>query len=91
MKKKELCQVLVYLDDGACDRRLEPQTQSDTARKSQSKLLLPDFASEVYGFLERVHLGTSLTANRRLSALLSKLKNRLPVHHLLCQFEERAR
>ncbi|KAH7671574.1 hypothetical protein AAVH_42626, partial [Aphelenchoides avenae] len=52
-----------------------------------SKLLLPDFASEVYGFLDRLHIGTSLTSNSRLSALLSKLKTRLPLHHLKCKFE----
>ncbi|KAH7719191.1 hypothetical protein AAVH_13350 [Aphelenchoides avenae] len=54
---------------------------------SKSFLLQADFATEVYGFLDRAHVGTSLIANRALNELMLKLKNRLPVHHLMCEFE----
>ncbi|KAH7693790.1 hypothetical protein AAVH_39170, partial [Aphelenchoides avenae] len=53
----------------------------------KSLLLHADFATEVYGFLDRAHVGTSLIANRALNELILKLKNRLPVHHLMCEFE----
>lgn len=55
---------------------------------SESPLLLPDFAFDVYGFLDRAHVGTSLLANSDLSELIFKLRNRLPVHHLTCEFEK---
>ncbi|KAH7719190.1 hypothetical protein AAVH_13348 [Aphelenchoides avenae] len=58
------------------------------ARTSQSLLLHPDFASEIYGYLDRVHVGGSLTANRGLNGLLFALRHRLPAHHLTCKFEK---
>lgn len=54
---------------------------------SKSILLLPDFASDVYAYLDRVHIGTSLNSNSVLSEVILKLKTRLPVHHLMCEFE----
>lgn len=51
-------------------------------------MLIPDFASEVFGFLERAHVGSSLLANRDLRDVICQLKHRLPVHHLTCNFEE---
>ncbi|KAH7709071.1 hypothetical protein AAVH_23652 [Aphelenchoides avenae] len=58
------------------------------ARESKSMLLLPEFASEVYGFLDRIYAGTSLMASRALNELLLKLRHMLPVHHLTCEFQE---
>lgn len=55
---------------------------------SSRLLLLPDFASEVYGFVDRAHVGTSLIANRSFNELLFKLRHLLPVHHLMCEFNE---
>ncbi|KAH7693330.1 hypothetical protein AAVH_39637 [Aphelenchoides avenae] len=51
--------------------------------------LLPnsDFAPEVYGFLDRVHVGASLLANSDLSKLIVKLTNYLPLRRLTCDFE----
>lgn len=51
-------------------------------------MLLTDFASEVYGFLDRAHAGPSLLANRGLHDRIRQLKQRLPVHHVTCVFEE---
>ncbi|KAH7709306.1 hypothetical protein AAVH_23417 [Aphelenchoides avenae] len=81
-KKMELRQVVMYLDEKTCS----PLPVGAT-RKRQSLLLHPDLAPEVYGFLDRVHVGKSLTANSALSQLISRLKNRLPVHHLMCEFK----
>ncbi|KAH7697381.1 hypothetical protein AAVH_35536, partial [Aphelenchoides avenae] len=50
-------------------------------------LLVPDCASDVYGFLERVHIGASLIANGSLSGIISKLKHRIPKHQLTCEFD----
>ncbi|KAH7697461.1 hypothetical protein AAVH_35457, partial [Aphelenchoides avenae] len=50
-------------------------------------LLLPEFVSEVLGFLDRAHIGSSLLANRGLHDLICQLKKRLPVHHLKCAFQ----
>ncbi|KAH7707827.1 hypothetical protein AAVH_24941 [Aphelenchoides avenae] len=57
-------------------------------RSSATPLLLPEFASEVFGFLDRAHAGSSLLANRALHDRLVQLKQRLPVHHLTCSFEK---
>ncbi|KAH7716019.1 hypothetical protein AAVH_16575 [Aphelenchoides avenae] len=57
-------------------------------RSSATCMLIPDFASEVFGFLERAHVGSSLLANRDLRDVICQLKHRLPVHHLTCNFEE---
>ncbi|KAH7715164.1 hypothetical protein AAVH_17438 [Aphelenchoides avenae] len=51
-------------------------------------LLQPDLASEVFGFLDRALVGSSLLANRDLHDLLHQLKQRLPVHRLECGFNE---
>ncbi|KAH7707959.1 hypothetical protein AAVH_24797 [Aphelenchoides avenae] len=51
-------------------------------------LLLPEYASEIFGFLDRAHFGSSLLANRHLRNLIGQLKQRLPVHHLKCAFEK---
>ncbi|KAH7706686.1 hypothetical protein AAVH_26100 [Aphelenchoides avenae] len=48
---------------------------------------LAELASDVYGFHNRVHAGTSLVANRSLYEMLCSLAQRLPVHHLICEFE----
>ncbi|KAH7694096.1 hypothetical protein AAVH_38863, partial [Aphelenchoides avenae] len=47
-------------------------------------LLIPDFALEVFGFLDRAHVGPALLANRGLYDLIDQLKQRLPLHHLSC-------
>lgn len=54
---------------------------------SKTILLIPDFSSDVDGFLDRLHIGTSLIANIGLNKLMSKLRNRLSKHHLMCEFE----
>ncbi|KAH7713842.1 hypothetical protein AAVH_18787 [Aphelenchoides avenae] len=82
IEKMELRQLVAYLDEKPCN-----PLRDDIARKRKTILLIPDFATEVYGFLDRVHIGASLIASDGLSELLSKLKNRLPVHHLTCAFE----
>ncbi|KAH7709072.1 hypothetical protein AAVH_23653 [Aphelenchoides avenae] len=83
LEKFKLCEVTTRLEN--ISRSGSP---SETARTSKSLLLLPEFASEVYGFLDREHVGTSLIANRRLNELLFKLRNRLPVHHVSLIFEK---
>ncbi|KAH7693346.1 hypothetical protein AAVH_39621, partial [Aphelenchoides avenae] len=83
-EKRELCHVFLYLKDETCESRPALTT---TTRKSKSILLLPDFASDVYAYLDRVHIGTSLNSNSVLSEVILKLKTRLPVHHLMCEFE----
>ncbi|KAH7696026.1 hypothetical protein AAVH_36906, partial [Aphelenchoides avenae] len=80
----ELRNVTIRLCDLPCSG-----SRSGTVRRSKSPLLLADFASEVYGFLGRAHVGTSLLANSALNELIFKLRNRLPVHHLTCEFEPR--
>lgn len=50
--------------------------------------ILPNFASEVYGFLDREYVGTSLIANRGLNELIAKLRHLLPVHHLACDLHK---
>ncbi|KAH7707464.1 hypothetical protein AAVH_25285 [Aphelenchoides avenae] len=55
-------------------------------RSSATPLLLPEFTSDVFGFLNRAHVGSSLIANRALRDRLGQLKQRLPVHHLTCSF-----
>ncbi|KAH7720600.1 hypothetical protein AAVH_11931 [Aphelenchoides avenae] len=57
-------------------------------RSSATLLLLPEFASEVFGFLDRAHIGSSLLASRALHDLVCRLKQRLPVHHLKCVLEK---
>ncbi|KAH7720594.1 hypothetical protein AAVH_11925 [Aphelenchoides avenae] len=57
-------------------------------RTIPTRMLLTDFASEVYGFLDRAHAGPSLLANRGLHDRIRQLKQRLPVHHVTCVFEE---
>ncbi|KAH7706685.1 hypothetical protein AAVH_26099 [Aphelenchoides avenae] len=47
---------------------------------------LPELVSDVY-FLDRVHAGTSLVANRSLYEIICSLAHRLPVHHLICELE----
>ncbi|KAH7717658.1 hypothetical protein AAVH_14939 [Aphelenchoides avenae] len=82
-KKLELRQVRLYLDGESGHGHLP----CANTRKSKTILLIPDFASDVYGFLDREHIGASLTANSGLSELMPKLKNRLPKHNLMCEFE----
>ncbi|KAH7719210.1 hypothetical protein AAVH_13368 [Aphelenchoides avenae] len=81
--KFKLCEVTTRIENISCCG-----SPSGTARTSKSLMLLPEFASEVYGFLDREHVGTSLIANRGLNELIFKLRNRLPVHHLSLRFEE---
>lgn len=50
-------------------------------------LRLTELASDVYGFLDRVHAGTSLVANRALYEMICSLAHRLLVHHLMCDFQ----
>lgn len=69
------------------NKQMNPDKDCQYRHFSKTVLLIPDFASEVYGFLDRAHIGTSLVANVTLSMLISKLKNCLPVHHLMCEFE----
>ncbi|KAH7712511.1 hypothetical protein AAVH_20166 [Aphelenchoides avenae] len=57
-------------------------------RSSATPLLLPEFASDVLGYLDRAYVGSSLLSNRGLHNLICQLKQRLPVHHLKCAFEE---
>lgn len=45
---------------------------------------VPDVAIDVYAFLARTNVGTSLTASRDLNGLICGLRNRLPVHRLEC-------
>ncbi|KAH7712501.1 hypothetical protein AAVH_20156 [Aphelenchoides avenae] len=52
------------------------------------KLLHPDLATEVFGFLERAHVGSSLLASRALHDVIFQLKQRLPVHQLRCTFQD---
>ncbi|KAH7709802.1 hypothetical protein AAVH_22929 [Aphelenchoides avenae] len=49
-------------------------------------MLLPEFASEVLGFLDRAHIGSSLLANRGLHDLICQLKQRLRCTTLRCAF-----
>ncbi|KAH7693789.1 hypothetical protein AAVH_39172, partial [Aphelenchoides avenae] len=81
IEKMELRQVVIYLDEKTCS-----PLPSSTTRTRKTLLLHPDLAPEVYGFLDRVHVGTSLTANSDLNQMISRLKSRLPVHHLMCEF-----
>ncbi|KAH7715058.1 hypothetical protein AAVH_17589 [Aphelenchoides avenae] len=83
--KGELQKVVIRLDDFSCGG-----PPSGTVRSGQSVSLLPQFASDVYGFLDRAHVGTSLVANRGLSELILKLNHLLPVHHLTCEFKNDA-
>lgn len=55
---------------------------------SNTALLISDFALDVYGFVDRANVGTSLVANRSLNEQIIKLQHLLPVHHLMCEFEE---
>ncbi|KAH7680349.1 hypothetical protein AAVH_41276, partial [Aphelenchoides avenae] len=77
--------ITIQLNDEICS----PQRGiSGTANRSSARLmLLPEFASEVLGFLDRAHIGSSLHANRGLHDLICQLKQRLPVHHLRCAFK----
>ncbi|KAH7702871.1 hypothetical protein AAVH_29963, partial [Aphelenchoides avenae] len=50
-------------------------------------LLVPEFAVEVYGFLDRIHVGSSLLANRRMHDCLTDARGILPVHQLTCELE----
>lgn len=43
---------------------------------------------EVYGFIDRADVGTSLVANRGLHEQVCKLRHLLPVHHLMCEFKK---
>ncbi|KAH7660491.1 hypothetical protein AAVH_43725 [Aphelenchoides avenae] len=83
-EKTGLHKVVIRLVDGVCGGSV----LTSVARKSKSVLLLPDFASEVYSFIDRMHAGTSLIANRGLNELMFKLRHLLPMHHLMCEFEE---
>ncbi|KAH7691310.1 hypothetical protein AAVH_40176, partial [Aphelenchoides avenae] len=83
LEKFKLCQLTTRLENISCIG-----SPSETPRTSNSLLLLPEFASEVYGFLDRAHVGTSLIASRGLNELLFKLRNRLPVHHVSLTFEK---
>lgn len=40
----------------------------------------------MFGFIDRVHVGACLIANRRLKERIFKLSSTLPVHHLICEF-----
>ncbi|KAH7701414.1 hypothetical protein AAVH_31451 [Aphelenchoides avenae] len=83
-EKIGLHKVVIRMSDGVCSASV----LTSMARKSKSVLLIPDIASEVYGFIDRVHAGTSLIANRGLNELIFKLRHQLPIHHLMCEFEE---
>ncbi|KAH7696611.1 hypothetical protein AAVH_36317, partial [Aphelenchoides avenae] len=58
------------------------------AEQDATLLLLPEYASDVFGFLDRAHVGPSLLSNRHLRNLICQLKQRLPVHHLKGAFEK---
>ncbi|KAH7720598.1 hypothetical protein AAVH_11929 [Aphelenchoides avenae] len=76
--------MILRLTSETCSAR---RRLSGNANRSSARLLfLPDFASEVYGFLDRAYVGSSLLANRALYNLVCQLKQRLPVHHLKCAF-----
>ncbi|KAH7717309.1 hypothetical protein AAVH_15256 [Aphelenchoides avenae] len=62
--------------------QLEPGTTG--TERDGTVLLLPEFASDVLGFLDRVHIGPSLLASRDLRDLICQLKQRLPLHNLTC-------
>lgn len=95
-----LHKIAVRLADGACvgwnsrcPIRIRYELAEDCVLSehksfSESLMLVEDYASDVYGFLDPAHLGTSLTANGRLSELISKLGYRLPVHSLRCLFSD---
>lgn len=48
-------------------------------------MLVPEFAVEVFGFLDRIHVGSSLLANRRMHDCLNDARGILPVHPLSCE------
>lgn len=52
-------------------------------------MLRPDVASDVYVFLERSQLGSSLLANRSLRNVICQLEQAhcLPLHLLKCRFD----
>ncbi|KAH7716020.1 hypothetical protein AAVH_16576 [Aphelenchoides avenae] len=79
-----LQKITIQLSDETCSA--QGGLCGTSNRSSATHLLLPDFASEVFGFLDRVHVGTSLLANRDLYGVICQLKQRLPVHHLTCAF-----
>lgn len=78
--------IAIRLTDETCSA--EARLPATANRSSATMLLLPEFAFEVFGFLDRAHIGSSLLANRALHDLIGQLKQRLPVHHLKCAFED---
>ncbi|KAH7712682.1 hypothetical protein AAVH_19987 [Aphelenchoides avenae] len=77
-----LYKVTIRMANEACSAR--GALTAIATRSSATLLLVPDFALEVFGFLDRAHVGPSLLANRGLYDLLSQLKQRLSLHHLTC-------
>ncbi|KAH7708709.1 hypothetical protein AAVH_24037 [Aphelenchoides avenae] len=79
-------EIVIRLTDKACFSKA--RLPAIASRSSSTPLLLPEFASDVFCFLERAHFGSSLLANSKLHGLLGQLKQRLPVHHLKCVLEK---
>ncbi|KAH7720596.1 hypothetical protein AAVH_11927 [Aphelenchoides avenae] len=72
--------IIIRLANETCSA--QGRISGPVSRSSATLLLQPDFASEVFGFLDRAHVGSSLLANRAVYNLICQLKQRLPVHHL---------
>ncbi|KAH7708868.1 hypothetical protein AAVH_23875 [Aphelenchoides avenae] len=75
--------VLVRVEDPVCG--VAAVTLSKSASRTRTLMLVPEFAVEVFGFVDRVHIGSSLLANRRIQDCLNDTKGILPVHLLSCE------
>ncbi|KAH7709760.1 hypothetical protein AAVH_22957 [Aphelenchoides avenae] len=81
-----LHKITIRLVDTTCS--FQGRQPTIVNRSSATQLLQQDVASEVFGFLDRAHIGPSLLANHALHDVICQLKQRLPVHHLKCAFEQ---
>ncbi|KAH7702009.1 hypothetical protein AAVH_30851 [Aphelenchoides avenae] len=78
--------VIVRLEDPVCGVAAVPSFI--VASKRTTMVLVPEFAVEVFGFLDRIHIGSSLLANRRMHDCLTDAKGILPVHQLSCELQK---
>ncbi|KAH7708645.1 hypothetical protein AAVH_24090 [Aphelenchoides avenae] len=77
--------VIVLVEDPVCGMAVVPSAKVTSKRSTM--MLVPEFAVEVYGFLDRIHVGSSLLANRRMHDSLSAAKGILPLHQLSCDLD----
>ncbi|KAH7725630.1 hypothetical protein AAVH_06810, partial [Aphelenchoides avenae] len=86
--KAGLLKLVIRLVDGVCRGSTKAVARKRCHSFSKSIRLISDFALEVYGFLDRPEVGSSLVANRSLHEQIFRLRHLLPVHHLMCEFEK---